>query len=283
MPNQVPGLPPRSRFPRRSSRRRRRRARRNFRRRAPKRLCFIMAKGHRTKQLDLPTPPNWGGRRAGAGRKRVAARPSPPHVLRPSHHQRYPVHTTLRARSGLGSFRSPGAFAALKRALSRASRDWFRITTFSVQRDHLHLVVEADSRLALIRGVQGLAVRCARAFNRATRRRGPVWSHRYHARALATPKEVRLGLVYVLLNHRKHLRAPPGIDPCSSGPWFHGWTEAPKPQAAPSPVVGARTWLGAFGWQRAGGAIDCHESPGTSATAAPAAAGRRKRGHRVLR
>jgi hypothetical protein len=34
-----------------------------------------------------------------------------------------------------------------------------------VQTDHVHLIVEADSRLALIRGVQGLAVRCAKAVN----------------------------------------------------------------------------------------------------------------------
>jgi putative transposase len=222
-----------------------------------------MANSARPKQLDLPAPASWGGRRAGAGRKGSDPRPGPAHAMRPRHEARHPVHTTLRARRGLASFRSPVAFAALKRALARASRDWFRVTSFSVQRDHVHLIVEADTRSALIRGVQGLAVRCARAFNRATHHRGSVWSHRYHARALATPNEVRLGLVYVLLNHRKHLRAPPGVDPCSSGPWFHGWAASPKRHPAPSPVASARTWLGAFGWHRAGGAIDCHESPGS--------------------
>jgi hypothetical protein len=33
---------------------------------------------------------------------------------------------------------------------------------------------------------------------------------------------MRLALVYVLLNFRKHLGAAPAIDPRSSGPWFHG-------------------------------------------------------------
>ena len=52
------------------------------------------------------------------------------------------------------------------RSLVRGSKVWFRVVHFSVQADHVHLIVEADSRLGLIRGVQGLAVRCAKAINR---------------------------------------------------------------------------------------------------------------------
>ncbi|HEY8925678.1 MAG TPA: hypothetical protein VIU64_14925, partial [Polyangia bacterium] len=85
--------------------------------------------------------------------------------------------------------------------------------------------------------------------------------HRYHARALRTPREVRLGLVYVLLNFRKHLRAGPGVDPRSSGPWFEGWERPPSAPRAPSPVAPPRTWLGALGWRGAGGPIDCRETP----------------------
>jgi hypothetical protein len=153
-------------------------------------------------------------------------------------------------------------FSALVRAFARASTPSFRLIQFSAQTDHVHLIVEADTSIDLIRGIQGLAVRCARAVNRAGHRRGAVWSHRYHARALATPHEVRQTLVYVLLNFRKHLRAAPGIDPRSSGPWFDGWAHAaPRPHAAAPPVAASRTWLGGVGWRRAGGAIDWHEAP----------------------
>ena len=51
---------------------------------------------------------------------------------------------------------------------------------------------------------------------RAAGRRGRVWRSRYHSRALRTPTETRRGLVYVLLNFRKHLRASPGVDPRST-------------------------------------------------------------------
>ena len=194
-------------------------------------------------------------------------RPSPPHCVRPLHRARHPVHVTLRAHPGLASFRSDTVYAALERALARASKSFFRVIEFSVQTDHIHLIVEAEGRLALTRGTQGLAIRCARAINRATHRRGRVWRHRYHAHYLRTPSEVRAAYVYVLLNFRKHLRAGPGIDPRSSGRWFGGWVRPAAPMDEPAPVVRPRTWLGAIGWRRAGGAIDCGESPATARAA----------------
>jgi putative transposase len=213
------------------------------------------------KQLMLPEPRTWGGRRDGAGRRSSRVRPDVPHVARPTHDARHPVHITLRAARGLESLRSTTAFSALVRAFSAASRDAFRILHFSVQTDHIHLIVEADSDDELRSGLNGLTCRAARALNRAWRHRGPIWGDRYHARALATPREVRNGLVYVLLNFRKHLRAPPTVDPRSSGRWFDGWSEEPPYCTQPCPVAKPRTWLGAVGWRRAGGPIAVHEMP----------------------
>jgi putative transposase len=220
----------------------------------------------RSRQLDLPAPRTWGGRRPGAGRKPTRDRPGPRHTRRPLHDVRHPVHVTIRVRRGIPSLRSGAIFPALRQALAASSRDGFRLLHFSVQSDHLHLIVEADAAPALSRGVQGLAVRCARTINRSVARRGPVWNERYHPHVLGTPREVRLGLAYVLLNFRKHLRAGPGIDPFSSGPWFDGWTRPPPTPDHPSPVRPPRTWLAASGWRRAGGAIDFREAPAAPRT-----------------
>jgi len=218
-------------------------------------------------QLELPRVRGWGGRRTGAGRKLVAARRSPPHRPREPHHARWPVHVTLRARDGIPSLRSGHLFPFLQRSLAAAHKAAFRIVHFSVQQDHIHLVAEADEVNALVRGIQGLAVRCAKAVNRAVRRKGSVWSSRYHSQALRTPTQTRHAMVYVLLNFRKHLRASPGIDPRSSGPWFNGWRAPPTLPAAPAPIVPPRTWLALVGWRRAGGAIDIAELPGSRAAA----------------
>jgi REP element-mobilizing transposase RayT len=163
--------------------------------------------------------------------------------------------------AGLPSLRAVTIFRALAHALGRSSNGAFRVLHFSVQTDHVHLIAEADSSFALVRGLQGLAIRCARAVNRAADRRGRVWRHRHHRRALRTPSEVRTAIAYVLLNFRKHLRAPRGIDPRSSGQWFGGWRGAATAAPAPRLVAAPRTWLAATGWRRGGGPIDPREVP----------------------
>src|SRR5450432_4502829 len=217
-------------------------------------------------QLELGNIVRWGGKRAGAGRRRVATRPSPPHRPRAPHRARWPVHVTLRAREALPSLRARKVFASVRRSLAASHKAAFRVVHFSVQSDHVHLVVEGDHPVALVRGLQGLAARCAKAVNRAVGRRGSVWSSRYHAHALRTPTEARRGLVYVLLNFRKHLRAEPGVDPRSSGPWFGGWRRPPPPPPDASPVEPLHTWLAAVGWRRAGGGIAVDEGPARRAT-----------------
>ena len=59
----------------------------------------------RPRQLHLPIPATWGGKRAGAGRKPSGSRPAPPHRPRAAHDVRQPLHATLRAVSGVPSLR----------------------------------------------------------------------------------------------------------------------------------------------------------------------------------
>jgi len=130
---------------------------------------------------------------------------------------------------------------------------------YSIQRDYLHVIVEASSAAALGRGMRSLGARLARAVNRTRSRRGPVLRDRYHVRVLRTPREVRNAIAYVLLNARTHAarrgRPQPRsarIDPASSGRWFDGW-KGRVPEAPDLPAVAsARTWLVRAGWRRAG-------------------------------
>ncbi len=172
------------------------------------------------RQLTLPVPNTWGGRRRGAGPKPRGLRPGVSHRIRPYHDARHPAHLTLRATRGVPNLRTARVVPALREALRLAQRETFRICHFSVQSNHIHLLVEAKSREALSRGIQGLAIRLARAINRALRRSGKVWADRYHRRDLATPREVRNALVYVLNNVKKHRPGFAGLDPCSSAAWF---------------------------------------------------------------
>jgi REP element-mobilizing transposase RayT len=167
------------------------------------------------------------------------------------------VHVTLRCVDGLAGLRECPANPALEDALRAASSDRFRLVHFSVQDNHLHLIVEAADRDALRRGLQGLAIRCARAINGALGRRGRVWVERYHARALTSPSEVRRALVYVFQNWHKAVRGADRLDPQSSARWFDGWRR-PRPlwslpPRGEAPVVRpARSWLMTTGWKQLG-------------------------------
>jgi hypothetical protein len=171
----------------------------------------------------------------------------------------------------------------------------------------------------------------ARAVNGHLGLNGKLFADRYHARALKTPRTVRLALRYVLLNFRKHTTGaakwsagaheprrteptgaakwsagaqeqrrtePTGaakwsagaheprrqelaagfVDPCSSAPWFGGFS---RPQAlafgasearskwarasgmCTPPVNAPRSWLLHTGWKRAG-PFDLDDVPGVS-------------------
>jgi hypothetical protein len=122
--------------------------------------------------------------------------------------------------------------------------------------------------------VAGFRIRAARAFNRVLSRTGPVWSGKYHAHALRTPREMRTAIVYVLQNWKKHVPGASGIDGCSSGPWFEGWAKPTPPAATPGPAIRPRTWLAARGWlDKGGGPIALNERPASRPS--PRVSGRR--------
>ncbi len=225
----------------------------------------------RLEQLEL-TFRSHGGKRDGAGRKPASTRPPVHHVRRPKVPKGSPAHVTLRVRRDVPSLRSRRFFRDFQERLrAGCERGEFRVCHFSIQPDHVHLVVEAAGKEALGRGMKSVGIRLARAVNRVFGRKGPVLFGRYHLRVLRTPREVRNALAYVLLNARKHWQkrngsAPPVlVDIASSGAWFDGWKRpppTPDPKGTP-PVAPARFWLLREGWRRRG-LVDPAEVPGSA-------------------
>ncbi|HKA87772.1 MAG TPA: transposase [Haliangiales bacterium] len=205
-------------------------------------------------------------------KKRLGRPPRPgsgvPHLPR-SVHARFPLHVTLRMRQHVWQLRSRRCFRIIEKALFAAcDRFDTRVAQFSVQHNHIHLIVETRDPRALARAVQGLSIRVAKGLNRLMHRKGAVLADRYHSRSLRTPTEVRRALVYVLGNARKHLAelgyrlSPLYIDEYSSAAWFTGWAVPPARRAAEPPVTPARTWLLTAGWRdRGGGPLRRDEMP----------------------
>ena len=197
-----------------------------------------------------------GGVRENAGRKK--ARSGVPHRARPEHKPRHPLHVTLKVRRDLPSLRTRRVMKALAPVFAVGKeRFGLRLNHYSLQTDHLHLIVEAEDRTALTRGLKGLSVRIARALNKLWRRKGCVFPERYHEVVLTTPRQVRHAIAYVLKNALKHghrMPTPDTIDPFASGEWFDGWQDRFRSTGAGEvPLVArARTWLLARGWRRHG-------------------------------
>jgi REP element-mobilizing transposase RayT len=194
-------------------------------------------KRRRTPGVKLGRPPK--GARAGA-----------PHKPRPELKRYQPVHVVLRVVREIGSLRKRHMYKALREATIAVARrelayketGVFRIVHVSIQRDHVHLLVEADHKLALSRGMQSFQISAAKHLNRARsvrrmdaalraaanagarvgregaaarrsaayrqamakRRRGTVFPDRFHQEIITSPKQARRALAYVLNNWRKH-------------------------------------------------------------------------------
>lgn len=188
-------------------------------------------------QQKLPFK-QWGGARRGAGRKRRSARRNVAHRPR-RRFRRGTLHVTLRLRAEVWNLRSHRCFRALRRAFERGcERFGYRLVHFSVQGNHLHLVVEAPDEVELGRAMKGLEVRMARALNHVMRRRGPVFADRYHSHLLRSPREAANAVRYVLENWRRHALCPAGAVANQPDPYCSG-----SPRSGPSLVAQPRWWM----------------------------------------
>ena len=158
----------------------------------------------------------WGGKRKGAGRKPVGERAGVRHRRRPVLKARFPVHVTWRMKKDVWNLRTRRCFGALARAFwGGANRFGFKLVHYSVQGNHVHLLVEAKDERALSKGMCGLGVRVAKGLNRVMSRHGKVLDDRYHGHILRTPTEVRRAREYLLQNARRHYGVV-GRDPYTS-------------------------------------------------------------------
>lgn len=243
-------------------------------------------RGHRqlSAQTELfATRPRRGGKRPGAGRPPQGVRAGMPHVERPQLAARFPVHVLIRRAEVFGSLRRLDFYAALHKATRCVGkRADFRIVHLSIQRSHIHLLVEANDKIALARGMQAFQISAAKRLNRAfscrrpgPRRRGAVFPERYYAEIIRSPRQARHALSYVLNNWRKH-REDRGeerrgwkIDWYSSAGAFDGWAEAAREPSMmirpakmePLEVKKSETWLLSVGWKKHGATISRREVP----------------------
>jgi REP element-mobilizing transposase RayT len=222
-----------------------------------------------------------GGKRKGAGRKPKGRRAGARHQKREDFNARHPLHVVMRVMPAVGNMRRRELYKAMREAtITAALRERFRIVHISLQRTHVHMMVEARDKLALARGMQGFQISAARNINTALgpdryrRRRGQVFADRYYVEIIRTPTQAHHALAYVLCNWRKHQEDQQGlartwlVDPFSTGILFPGWQELEckdfmwpiRESYDPLIVRRPESWLLREGWKLCG-AISARDVP----------------------
>ena len=194
----------------------------------------------------------------------------------------HPLHVVMRVAPDVRSLRRRKMYKAIREAtITAAMRERFRIVHVSLQRSHVHMLVEAEHKAALARGMQGFEISAARNINTALgdgvrRRRGKVFADRYHVEVIRSPTQARHAIRYVLGNWRRHGEDREGlpstwrVDPFSTAILFPEWQELQdqpwmwpmRETYDPLVVFRPRTWLLSEGWKRGGGAISARDVPG---------------------
>lgn len=136
-----------------------------------------------------------GGRRPGSGRKRIHSK-GVAHRTREKVSFRTPLHINFKFRTLI---KNKDSLRLLKRAILNARAHGLKVVHFSMQSNHVHLIIEAVDNKVLTRGMRSLTVTFAKGLQK-----GRVQLERYHLHVLRTIRETKNALYYVLFNKQKH-------------------------------------------------------------------------------
>lgn len=212
-------------------------------------------------QLAFKKISGWGGKRRGAGRPNLSGLVS--HGKRAVVKKSTPLHLTWRIHDDLVNLRCGESETAFKKAAAGCRKFGLRILHYSIQKDHLHLIAEADDNTALGLGMRSFGTRFGKALREIIGGSGRVFVGRYHLNVLDNPTKMKNALSYVLQNQAKHTRLVRHVDQYSSAPYFGKWKELFGPQMGPVLVDTSKTppslpdylstprsWIAREGWMR---------------------------------
>jgi len=136
-----------------------------------------------------------GGRRPGAGRKRLHSR-GVSHLKREVVTKRTPQHINFKFQCRI---RNKDCLKLLKRSIENAQKMGLKVIHFSLQSNHVHLITEADNNETLTRGMRALTITFSKGL-----KKGRVQLERYHLHVLKTLRETKHAIQYILFNQQKH-------------------------------------------------------------------------------
>lgn len=136
-----------------------------------------------------------GGRRPGSGKKRIHSK-GVSHRIRERVNKKTPLHINFRYKTHI---RNKDALRVLKRAILNARARGLIVIHYSMQSNHIHIIVESVNNKVLTTGMRSLTVTFAKGI-----KKGKIQLERYHLHVLKSVQETKNAIRYVLFNQQKH-------------------------------------------------------------------------------
>lgn len=155
-------------------------------------------------ELDLNRG-SWGGRRTNSGKKRIHSK-GVAHIERPKVLSRYPLHINLKINTYI---QNKPCLEIFQESLKLSQRQGLRVLRFSIQSNHIHLLVEADDNGSLTTAMKAFLTSFAKRVNRLKGTSGCLIQERYHLHVLRSPREVINASNYIAFNETHHTGRPP--------------------------------------------------------------------------
>jgi REP element-mobilizing transposase RayT len=126
------------------------------------------------------------------------------------------MHLTIKVEKRKAGLKNKSILKVLKRAILKGRSSGLRIIHFTLEYDHVHLLVESDCKIKLGRGMMRFGVTLAKGINKFQKGSGQVYKHRYHQRFINSGRDLKNVLNYIFKNGLKHKTASTLVNPFNS-------------------------------------------------------------------
>jgi REP element-mobilizing transposase RayT len=128
------------------------------------------------------------------------------------------LHLTIKVRENKADIKNKQILKALHHSIKRARMKRLKIVHYTLEYNHIHLLVEAEIKQLVHQGMQAFGISLAKKINTIKRLKGTVYKHRYHLRKINSPRDLKNVLHYIFNNGIHHKRTSNVLDSYNSLP-----------------------------------------------------------------
>jgi len=116
-----------------------------------------------------------------------------------------PVHVTIKTdKNIIPNLRNKILYKEIRASFKRARLLGIRIIHFTVQRDHIHFLIEAQNKKQLGQSMRALSISLTKRLSRVLAKKIKALKTRYHLHILKSLKEIKNVANYIQNNGKKH-------------------------------------------------------------------------------